>query len=255
MAIEYVKNEDGSIKVGENGHPVVRENDQEYELDAIHLKTKIPELQKEAKEHRLKAKEYQEKLSKYDGIEDPDKALEALRTVQNLEDKKLIDAGQVEEMKKKIREQYESKLSEKEKELAESEQQKHKLVMSYSFANSKTINEQTVLPPDVAEAYFGRFFKVEDGKAIAYDSNGNVIYSKEKPGEPANFDEALQTIIDQYPQKDRILKAAPGGSGTVPGSGANMQGVRSKADLKTAKDKAKYISQYGREAYEKLPQK
>jgi hypothetical protein len=220
MAIEYVKNEDGSIKVGENGNPMVRDGDQEYELDAIHLSSKIPELQKEAKNHRLKAKELQEQLEKYQGIDDPEKAREALQTVQHLEDEKLIDAGKAEEMKRQIREQYESKMAEKDQELSKRDQQIHQLVISNAFANSRVINEQTVLPHDVAEAYFGKHFKVENGQAIAYDSAGNVIYSKERPGEPANFDEALQTIINQYPQKDRILKATPGGSGAVPGDKA-----------------------------------
>jgi hypothetical protein len=217
--MEYVKTENGNIKVGENGNPVVKDGDSEYELDAIHLNSKIPELQKEAKNHRLKAKELQEKLDNFQGIDDPDKAREALKTVQNLEDKKLIDAGKAEEMKRQIQDQYDSKIAEKDQELSKRDQQIHKLVVSNAFANSQTINDQTILPPDVAEAYFGKHFQVEDGKAVAYDHSGNPIYSREKPGEPAPFDEALQTIINQHPQKDRILKAAPGGGGTPPGNG------------------------------------
>jgi hypothetical protein len=217
--MEYVKTENGNIKVGENGNPMVKDGDSEYELDAIHLNSKIPELQKEAKNHRLKAKELQESLDKYQDIDDPDKAREALKTVRNLEDKKLIDAGKADEMKKQIQDQYESKMAEKDKELLKRDQQIHQLVVSNAFASSQTISEQTILPPDVAEAYFGKHFQVEDGKAIAYDHSGNQIYSREKPGEPASFDEALQAIIDQHPQKDRILKAAPGGGGTPQGNG------------------------------------
>lgn len=220
MPIEYVKNEDSSIKVGENGHPLVRDGDREFELNGKHLlEEKIPELQNENKKIRLKWKEElqkaNEKLQALEGI-DVEKAIKAIAFMETHEGKE----AKVDEVKKQIQSQYEEKLSEKEKELAERDQHIHKLVISNSFANSKTINEQTVLPPDVAEAYFGRYFKVENGQAIAYDSAGNVIYSKERPGEPANFDEALQTIINQYPQKDRILKAAPGGSGAVPGDKA-----------------------------------
>ena len=247
MGIEYVLTEDGNIKVGENGHPLVRDGDREFELNGKHLlEEKIPELQNENKKIRLKWKEElqkaNEKLQAFEGLdpEDARKAIDFMKTHEGKEAK-------VDEVKKQMQQQYEEKLSEKEKELAERDQQIHKLVVSNSFANSKTINEQTVLPPDVAEAYFGRFFKVEDGKAIAYDSNGNVIYSKEKPGEPASFDEALQSIIEQYPQKDRILKAAPGGGGATPGEGETKARAisRSQFDSLNASEKMSFVKNGG----------
>ncbi|MCS5880838.1 hypothetical protein LNP17_13745 [Klebsiella variicola subsp. variicola] len=39
-------------------------------------------------------------------------------------------------------------------------------------------------------------------------SSGNKIYSRSKPGELAAFDEALEFLVEQYPQKDHILKAS-----------------------------------------------
>jgi hypothetical protein len=219
--MQYVKTEDGNIKVGENGNPLVQEEGKEpYELDAFHLKSKVNELNEEAKKHRLSAKELQEKLDKFEGIDDPKKAKEALQTVQNLEDQKLIDAGKAEEMKKQIQDQYESKLSEKDQALSERDQQIHKLVVSNAFANSQVVNEKTILPPDVAEAYFGKNFTVENGQAVAYDQNGNPIHSREKPGEPAPFDEALDYLVENHPQRDRLIKGNPGGSGSPPGGGS-----------------------------------
>ena len=63
------------------------------------------------------------------------------------------------------------------------------------------------------QARFGQSFKVEDGKVVAYDGSGNKIYSRSKPGELAAFDEALEFLVEQYPQKDHILKAS-GNQGT-----------------------------------------
>jgi hypothetical protein len=216
----WKKNDDGMLALDSDGFPIRIDsegNESSVKDDGIdYLQRTVAE----SISRKNKLKELEQQLEKYQGIDDPDKAREALQTVQNLEDKKLIDAGKAEEMKKQIQQQYENKMAEKDQELSKRDQQIHQLVISNAFAKSKVINDQTILPPDVAEAYFGRHFKVEDGKAIAYDHAGNPIYSREKPGEPAPFDEALQAIISQHPQKDRILKAAPGGSGAVPGDKA-----------------------------------
>lgn len=47
-----------------------------------------------------------------------------------------------------------------------------------------------------------------DGAVVAYDGTGNKIYSRAKPGELASFDEAIEFLVEQYPQKDHILKAS-----------------------------------------------
>jgi hypothetical protein len=223
MALEYVKSDDGTLKLGENGNPLVTDGQNDpFELDALHLYSKVPELNKENEKHRKRAKEAQEQLeslkSQFDGIDDPEKAREALKTVQNLDDKKLIDSNEVEKLKKSVADAYEKQLQEKDKSLQEKDGHIYKLLVSNQFANSKVVNDKTVLPPDMAEAYFGKHFKIEDGQVVGYIGE-DKIYSREKPGEIAPFEEALQTIIDQYPMKDRILKAPPGGSGSPPGGG------------------------------------
>lgn len=223
MALEYVKTDDGGLKLGDNGNPLVTDGQNDpFELDALHLYSKVPELNKEAEKHRKKAKETQDQLEslkqQFDGIEDPEKAREALKTMQNLEDKKLIDAGEVDKIKKSVADAYEKQIQEKDKYLQEKDSHIYKLLVSNQFANSKVVNEKTVLPPDMAEAYFGKHFKIEDGQVVGYLGD-DKIYSKQKPGEIAPFEEALQTIIDQYPMKDRILKAPSSGGGTKPGDG------------------------------------
>jgi len=220
--MEYVKTDNGNIQMGDNGNPLVQEEGkQPYELDAFHLKSKVNELNEESKKHRLSAKDLQEKLDQFQGIDDPKSAKDALKKVKDLNDAQLIDAGKAEEMKKQIQDQYESKISEKDSELSQRDKQIHQLVVSNAFANSQVVNEKTILPPDVAEAYFGQQFKVENGQAVAYDKSGNPIYSREKSGEPAPFDEALDHLVENHPQKDRLLKGNPGGSGSGPGGGSN----------------------------------
>lgn len=57
-------------------------------------------------------------------------------------------------------------------------------------------------------------------RRLAYDQSGNKIFSRARPGELADFDEALEVLVDQYPHKEQILKASGangGGAGTSNG--------------------------------------
>jgi hypothetical protein len=85
-----------------------------------------------------------------------------------------------------------------------------------SFARSKLIAEKLAIPADMVEARFGSAFRLEDNKVVAYGADGNKIFSRTRPGEIADFDEALESLIEQYPNRDHILK--PSGAN---GGGAN----------------------------------
>lgn len=72
---------------------------------------------------------------------------------------------------------------------------------------------------------------------------GNPIYSRKNPGELADFDEALEIIISQYPHKDSILR----GSGAS-GAGATQAGVgkntpKSLADCKTDEERVAWLNE------------
>ena len=68
------------------------------------------------------------------------------------------------------------------------------------------------IPTEFVRSYFGQNFKIEEGKVVAYDGQGNKVFSRTKPGELASFDEALESLVELHPQKDYILKAS-GNSG------------------------------------------
>jgi hypothetical protein len=95
------------------------------------------------------------------------------------------------------------------------------------------IAEKLAVPADMVQATFGNRFKIEDGKVVAYDANGNKIFSRARPGELADFDEALETLVEQYPYKDHILKGsgangggAPTGGGQPPKTKGNFGGSK-----------------------------
>lgn len=247
------------IEMSENGHPViVDEEGKEQGIDAIHLLSKIPSLQEEAKNHRLQAKGYKEELAemkeKYGKIEDPDKALEAITKLADIDNQKLIDANEAEQLRKQLSAAAEKTLNEtkksyedKIKELSEIiETQKNDIFdakVTSQFDNSPWFSgpdAKTILFPEIAKDHFGKNFKVEKdaegrSRVIGY-MGGEKIFSIEKPGELASFNEAIGIILDNHPQKENIVKVAHGGG--AGGSDFNLSG--SKLDkLRKAYDEAK----------------
>ena len=68
----------------------------------------------------------------------------------------------------------------------------------------------------MVQSVFGKHLKIEDGNVVAYDAHGNKLYSKARPGEAADFDEALEILVDQYPYRDQILKGSGHSGGGTP---------------------------------------
>lgn len=226
------------LKVDENGHVVVQdgkpvyvhEDGKEVPFDAPQAMAKIGSLNAEAKQHREAKDAAEAKLKAFEGIDDAQAAKQALETVKNLEDKKLVDAGEVEKLKEAAAAAWQNKLSEAEKahaaQLAEAKAETEKIrtqfhgeLLGGAFARSQVVQDKLVIPHDVAQAFFGRHFSVSaDGKIIAKDAAGNEMYSRIHAGELAGFDEALESLIDAYPGKDSILKGSgASGAGTSAG--------------------------------------
>jgi len=227
------------LKVDEEGHAVVQddkpvyiyEDGREAPFDAGAAMQKINELNQENADRRHQNKELEEQIKVYrdkDGnLLDAEQAINAIETVKNLNDKEMYDATQVESLKSQMNKAYiekeEALQKHFKKELEELQGTLNKkndtiygLMVRSKFATSPTILDKTNLPPDMAADYFGKNFKVEgDGdnvKVIGY-LDSEKIFSRERPGNPADFEEALQAVIDAYPMKDRIMRATAGGSG------------------------------------------
>ena len=203
--------------VVQDGKPVyVTDDGQEVAFDAVETTAAIKRLNGEAKGHRERAEAAEKALKAFEGI-DPEAAAKALDTVTKLDQKKLIDAGEVDKVRAEITKNWESKLSEAEKAKQALERQLHNELIGGNFARSKVIAEKLAIPADLVRAAFGSAFKVENGRVVAYDKNGQAIYSKANPSEPAGFDEALLSLVDAYPNKEHILKGS-GASGSGAGS-------------------------------------
>lgn len=217
--------------LSEDNKPIyVHDDNKEVPFDAPATVATISRLNGEAKGHREAKEAAETKLKTFEGITDPAAAVKALETIKNIDDKKLVDAGKVEEVRAAAVKAYEVKMAEAEKTHVEAkkavETERDKLrgelfseKIGGSFTRSKFIADKIAIPSDLVEARFGNAFKVEDGKIIAYDKAGNKVYSRSRAGEIADFDEALEILVDAYPQRDQILKGANNsGSGSRPGT-------------------------------------
>lgn len=120
------------------------------------------------------------------------------------------------------------------------------------FETSKFVTERLSVPVDLALATFGSSFKVEDGRFVAHDQHGMKLYSYTRPGEAADFDEAMERLVSQYPDKEKILRPAgdPGSKPQPPGAGGG--GAAQKALGKMGDTRAERV-EYLAKRFPELP--
>jgi hypothetical protein len=217
-----LKLDDQGNAVLQDGKPVyVYDDGKEVAFDAPGTVATITRLNGEAKSHREGKEAAERALKAFDGIEDGAAAKKALEIVSNLDQKKLVDAGEIDRVKSEISKAFQGQLDEANTKAATFEKQLYDEKIGGSFARSKLIAEKLAIPADMVQSHFGQQFKIEDGKAVAYDRHGQKIYSRTRPGEVADFDEALETLVEQYPHRDHILKGNGANGGGAPNGGGN----------------------------------
>lgn len=242
-----------SWKLDENNNIVLKDGDPIY-VDANGVEKTvgvdtIARLNKEAKDHREAKEEAQAKLKLYEGI-DPEKARAALETVAKLEEKKLIDTGEVDKLKSQITQQFQTQITEKDTAYTELKKKFDNMLIDGVFANSDFIRNNVAVPVDMFEAKFRNNFKIENNEVVAYGYDGSRLMSKTRAGEYATTEEAMQILAESHPNKDVILKANPGnGSGAGTGGAGNGGGrymKRSDFEKLSPVQKAEYAIKMGK---------
>lgn len=203
-----------------DGMPVyVHDDGKEAPFDAAATAATIKARNAEAKANRERAEAAEGKLKAFDGIDDADAARAALDTIAKLDQRKLIDAGQVDSAVAAALKPVQAKLQAEADRAQALEKQLHGEIVGGSFARSKFITDRLAIPADMVQSAFGSRFQVAEGKLKAVDVDGNPIYSRKNPGVAAEFDEALEILIDAYPYKDEILKADNRSGSGAPSNG------------------------------------
>ena len=210
-----------------DGKPVFTGDDgKDIAFDAVGTRDTITRLNAEAKSHRTRAETAEGLVKAFEGIDDPAAARKALETVSNLDAKKLVDAGEIERVKAEISKGYQAQLDEANGKSQTLEQQLYAEKIGGSFARSKYIADKLAVPVDTVQATFGQNLKIEEGKVVAYDTQGQKIFSRSRPGELADFDEAIETLVSQYPHRDHILKSSNANGGGSQGGGGGNSGAK-----------------------------
>jgi len=239
----WKKDEDGNLVLSE-GNPIYVGNDGQ---EVVTTGEYVGKLRGEAAANRNELKKAKEQLSAFDGI-DPSAAREAVTKLKDIDLSKMIDASKLDEVRGEVSKSFQGKIDELTKAVGERDQNIHGLLVSNAFKGSQFIKEKTVLPPDVAESFFGKNFKVENGAAVGYNGT-DPIYSHQNPGRLAGVDEALEIMVNSYAGKDNILKGSGASGSGAQGSNASGQGsksiTRQQFDSKSPQEQASFAKSGG----------
>jgi len=242
---------DGSAVV-QDGKPVyVHDDGKEIAFDAVGTAATIQRLNAEARDHRVRAEAAEAALKPFAGIEDAAKARKAMELVANLDAKKLVDAGERDTAVAQAIKSVEDKFMPVQQERDKLQEQLHAHMVGGAFSRSKYIASKfaTEGPAgvEIAQALFGKQLKVEDGKVVAYDANGAKIYSRSRPGEFADPEEAIELLVEAHPYKANLLKGSMASGGGAGPSGHNAGGsgqLRGKLDGTPEERTAYFASKY-----------
>ena len=146
-----LKTDENGYAIVQDGKPIyVHDDGQEIAFDAQATMAKISQLNSEAKNHREEKQKAQSLLKSFDGL-DADEARRALELVKNLDDKRLIDAGEVEKVKAEARKALDEQLAQKDAQIKKINDDYRSAVIGGEFARSGFIKDKTLLPPDIAQ--------------------------------------------------------------------------------------------------------
>lgn len=238
-----------------DGLPVWTDDDgNDHTFDVPQLVHDLQQLADQRDQHQHQLNHLQQQLDAYDGIR-PEDAHAARQKLHDLRDKHLIDAGEVDQVRQHVQQQYEAKLDDAQQSLQQRDDQIRQLLLRHAFDASPFLRDHTLLVPDMAYAYFGDHFTVEDrdGKPTPVARlDGKPILSPNRPGQLATPEEALRTIIHSHPERDRMLTAGhPGGTSATGASHAHQPPAKPWSSMTTA-EQADYIDQHGPQAAKAL---
>lgn len=237
------KMEGNSIAVVD-GNPVwIDESGVEVAADYKAATVKIATLNREAADRRTKLTEAETKLAAFAGISDPAEALKGMQFMASMDGKKVMDDEGIQKLIQAAVKPLQVENETLKTGLAEKDGHIYKLEVSNKFQASPFVKDKLLVPPDMLEATFGKHFKIDNGKMVAIDTAGNQIFNVK--GEPAAFDEAIQSLVDAHPMKDNLYRASgANGSGQQQSNGTGNDLSRLSLSELSARQKEPAVAAY-----------
>lgn len=232
------------LKLDDAGNVAVRDglplwlmdDGSEQTFDGPKLHDTLRKVRSERDKQEERANEAHGLLKHFGGSpEEIEAARDKLRLAKALDEKKLVEAGKIDEVvNERLRAATATWDQEKNGLISardEASAKVRKVLISNRFATSK-VTKDYILTPDLLEALFGSHFDVDGEEVVAFRdaSKKERIYSATDPSKLADVDEALTTLLKAHPNHDSWKKAvgATGGAASVASMGARGS---SSADL------------------------
>lgn len=213
--------ENGNFVKGEDGNPIaITDSGEDRSVDYSAMSKKLSEVNRESAGRKERIRELEAQLKPLEGIEDIPSFIETARknaeAVAAFNDKQRGAEEVTLARIKAATSPLEKKVAELEAERARIIDQYHASTIRSQFGSSKFVTEELVSAAMAQELFAKHFGVDEQGKLVAKDSTGNVIYGENGP---ADFDTALREIVKNSPHKAYVMKGS-----TATGSGANPGG-------------------------------
>lgn len=227
MPLKLKRDANGNVVVVGEKPVIVNEDGTEQEFDIENTIAAVKERNASIVTMREELKTLKATAQKFEGL-DPAAARTALETLSKVDQKKLIDAGQVDEVVRSLKTEHEKALKTVQDELGSIKSQYKTAQISAAFANSEFLKKHVErVPVALMQSHFGKDFGIgDDGKIVGLDASGHPMYSMNKPTELAGFDEVLERLVGASPFRESIMSSSQGsGSGTPSGgTGGNATG-------------------------------
>lgn len=252
MGAKLKMNAEGVVEIN-NGMPMlVYDDGKESPLDFNHL---IGQVKATSDERDTLRREALPKAQAFEALgASADEIKAALKTVSALSAQKLIEANKVDAL---IAERVDAATKSLTTELeatrmatATEKARVRALTVSNRFAESKLLKERTTLSPDLAESRWGSLFDPQDDNTVrAKYPDGSPIYSRIRHGQPADFDEALEILIDMHPNKATFMRGTGSRGSDADGGaqhGAGKKATREQFEAMPAHERAVFFKDGGK---------
>lgn len=242
------------IPEGLRGYYTEKEGKLHFDTQEIVPKAKLHEFMNNNRDLNARVRALTESQKSYEGI-DPEEARKALEEQRKIKEKKLIDAGKIDEIisqrTERLKAEYQKQLQDLSAKYESTHSKLSGLLVDNAIRNaaiSAGVHEDAL---DDVERAGREVFRLVGDEALPMDGD-RVIYGKDGKT-PLTVTEWLE---EKAPKKAHWFKQTIGG-GTPPRGGKDSPGGLPANGLKRSQmsnqDKVQYIRKHGQEAFLKLP--
>lgn len=214
------------------------------------------ELKSALQKERESRRKYEKQIKQWERVgKTPDEIAELIEAREDAERKKDEEEGNWDKLLKQHQDKWSKEKQSLEDELNAARSSERSAIINTSLMAALTKAGATeegidLLPDRLA----GRIsFDRDGGERIIkiMSADGETPMAGTSKDGTATFDDLVKEAVEKYPS---LFKGSgAGGSGKLPDSKAGGAGIKKRSDLKTSKDRAAFIDQYGLEAYQALP--